>query len=125
MNYRAYIQFALLVTYLPVMIFVNAPVIICMTEDGNIQVELGSIACDLNPFEGTSSAEADNCGDCTDSKLAIGETHRIAAGSNFNIPLIQNTFFSQVVGQNTSRLSCYIEPNTSVSDLVGTSILII
>jgi hypothetical protein len=125
MNYKIYIQIVLLAIYLPVIIFANAPVIFCMTEEGNLQIEFGFIACDLNPFQGTPSTEADNCGDCTDSTHAIGETHRIALGNNFDIPLIPNTLFCLAAGQNTSRLSCYIEPHASVSDLVGTSILII
>jgi len=125
MNRKAYIQFALLVSYLPVMIFVNAPVIICMPEGGDVQIEFGSFACGLNTFQGAPSTEIGNCGDCTDFKPVIGETHRITFGSKINIPLIKNAIFCQAVEQKTSRISCHIEHNTSASDLIGSSILII
>ena len=125
MNRKAYIQFALLVSYLPVMIFVNAPVIICMPEGGDVQIEFGSFACDLNTFQGALSTEIGNCGDCTDFKPVIGETHRITFGSKINIPLIKNAIFCQAVEQKTSRISCHIEPNISASDLIGSSILVI
>jgi hypothetical protein len=96
-----------------------------MPEGGNVQIEFGSFACDLNSFQGTPSTDIDNCGDCTDFKSAIGETPRIAFGSKINIPLIKNTIFCQAVEQKTSRISCHIEPNISASDLIGSSILII
>jgi hypothetical protein len=118
-------KFTLLAIYLPVMVFVNLPVIICATTEGDVQITFGSIACDLNPFQGTPSTDTGNCGDCTDSKPVIGPTHRIALGNNFNLPLIQNATFCQAVEQKTPPISCHIAPNASSSDLIGTSILII
>ncbi|MCX5634684.1 MAG: hypothetical protein NTW55_02420 [Planctomycetota bacterium] len=96
-----------------------------MPEGGGVQIEFGSFACDINPFQGASSTEIGNCGDCSDFKPAIGETHRIVFGNKINIPLIKNTIFCQAVEQKTSRISCHIEPNISASDLIGSSILII
>jgi hypothetical protein len=125
MSHKAYIQYALLVIYLPVMVFVNAPVIICLPDGGDVQIEFCSIACDLNTFQGASSTEIGNCGECTDFKPTIGDTPRIAFGNKINIPLIKNTIFCQAVEQKTSRISCHIEPNISASDLIGSSIIVI
>ncbi|MDO8302579.1 MAG: hypothetical protein Q7T18_04985 [Sedimentisphaerales bacterium] len=125
MNQRVCISLVLLVMYLPVVVLASASITVCMAENGDVKFEFGSIACDVSPFQQSSSDTANNCGDCTDSKPVIGETHRIVLCSNFNIPLIQNTISCQVVEQKTSRVFCYLEPTASGSDLVGTCILII
>jgi hypothetical protein len=106
------------------MVFVNLPVTICMPEEGDVQIQFCSIACDLNPFQETPSTGTGNCGDCTDFKPVLGPIHRIPFCGNFKLPLIHDAVFCLAVEQKTPRIPFHIAPNAS-SDLIGTSILII
>jgi len=116
--------FALLLLYVPVLLLGGGHVTVCITEEGKVQLEIGIIACDMAPVQTGSSTPAGDCGDCTDSKK-IGETHRVVLGKPLDLPQIQNAIVCQVSAQKPLPVLTYIEPKSSVPDLVGSSILII
>jgi hypothetical protein len=124
-NYKAYIQLALLVIYLSVVFLTNGGVVVCITEQDNVQLEFGSIVCGLSPMQPISSIPAGDCGDCTDSTLKTGETRRIAGRNNFAASSTPNAIVCHVSDRKTVLAQTYIEPESSVPNLVGSCILII
>jgi hypothetical protein len=124
-NYKAYIQSALLITYLSVVFLANGGGTVCITEQSNVQFEFGPIVCELSPLQPTSSTPAGDCGDCTDATLKTGETRRFASRNNFGVPPIPNAIVCHVLAQKTSLAQTYIEPESSAPDLAGSIILII
>jgi len=117
--------FALLLLYVPVLLLGSSHVTVCVTEEGKMQLEISIIACDMASAQTDSSTPASDCGDCTDSKVKIGETHRVALGRTFDLPQIQNAIVCQVSAQKPLPVQTYIEPKSSAPDLVGSSVLII
>jgi hypothetical protein len=116
---------AVLLMYSPVLVIGNAHATICMPEQGKLQLEFGVVVCDLAPADTTSSTPDRDCGNCTDSKIKIGETRRVALCNNSNLFPVQVTFACQLKMQHILPAATHFEPNASASSLIGSSILII
>jgi len=121
-NFKDIKILAILLIYSPVLVLGNTHATICMTEVGKMQLEFGVDVCVSGPAE--TSVPANDCGDCTDSKIKFGETHRVALG-NCDLIQSQTAFVSVVQEQHILPNATHFEPNASGNNLIGSSILII
>ncbi|HEY5141647.1 MAG TPA: hypothetical protein VIJ25_20365 [Methylococcales bacterium] len=120
---KSFVAFILGAIYLPLAMLGNGQLTICIAENGEMQLEYGVGACDVDPIPTGVSAIASDCGDCTDTQLQAGETLRI--NNSVDAAQIQNTLLCRFVDQKTMPVQTYIEPEFSDPDLIGSSILII
>ena len=120
---KNFIAMILGVIYLPLAMLGSGQLIICIAENGEMQLEYGLGSCDVDPASTGFSATANNCGDCTDTPLKAGETLRVK--NTVETPQIQNVLLCQIVNQEKASLQTYIEPESFAPDLARSSILII
>ena len=117
--------FILLLLYLPALVLGNMHATVCMTEQGEMQIEFGMGVCDTTITEAASSTPLNDCGDCADSKVKVGETRRVTLGNSCDLFQSQTAFVSIIHEQYILPASTHIESNTSTLNLIGSSILII
>lgn len=115
----------LLLMYSPALVFGNAYAVVCMTEEGKLQIEFGANTCNSSPAETVPSTSGNDCGDCDDYNIKIGQTHRVTLDNPCDLLQIQTAFNSIVNEPPLLPVSIPVELNTSTFDLIGSSILII
>ena len=125
MNFKSLQILAVLLMYSPVLVLGNTHATICVTEQGRTQIEFGIAVCDLLAVEIISTNSAEECGDCTDSNVKIGETHRVTINNSCDFLTIQPVLASATTDQQTLATTIHFPPSAPVSNLVGSSILII